>query len=249
MPSARDHICTNLTIFLKQKKMTQKSLAQRLGLSQTAVTNWVKGKNSPDIDTLLEICSILEVSINEMLGQSSTASQEDIAFFQQYNRLDTHGKSLVQLIAEKELERIETDRKADVIHFVPQREATEAAPDIISIPYYDMPVSAGTGIYLQDAEVGELPVENSPLTQSADFALRVSGDSMEPRYRNGEILLIRQQETLEQGECGIFILNGEGYFKKLGHNRLISLNSKYQPILIHEYDSLSCVGKVIGKLQ
>lgn len=57
--------------------------------------------------------------------------------------------------------------------------------------------------------------KDSPLTRQADFALRISGDSMEPAYHNGDILLIRQQDNLVPGELGIFVLNGNGYFKKL----------------------------------
>ena len=246
MSSAREHISSNLTIFLTQKKMTQKRLADLLGLSQTAVTNWVKGKNSPDIETLLDICKILDVSVNEMLGQPLATTAEDVSFLRRYNRLDQHGKSLVQMVTEKELERIETMSFQPVIQFVSPKEETE---NIFSIPFYEIPVSAGTGIYLQDAYREELSVESSPLTRKADFALRISGDSMEPRYHNGEILLVQNQETLEQGECGIFILNGEGYFKKLGDKKLISLNPDYRPIKIHDYDTLQCVGKVIGKLQ
>jgi phage repressor protein C with HTH and peptisase S24 domain len=50
---------------------------------------------------------------------------------------------------------------------------------------------------------------------------------------------------LDVGEIGIFELNGDAYVKKLGHGEFISLNPKYKPISIHEFDSIHVFGKVI----
>ena len=51
---------------------------------------------------------------------------------------------------------------------------------------------------------------------------------------------------MEPGEIGIFVLNGEGYIKKWGGDKLVSLNPVYEPIIITEDDALYCKGKVIG---
>ena len=253
MVSARENIRNNLSLLLSQNKMTQKKLADTLQLSQTAVTNWIKGKNAPDIDTLMEICRIFDVSINEIISEPSQLliSKEAQLFTEKYSVLDAHGKELVNLIIEKELERLQVAPETTNIRSIEsaQPNFTEEAVTIISIPFYDMPVSAGTGIYLQDDYLDEIPVEASPVTQRTDFALRVNGDSMEPRYHNNDILLVERRQMLEPGECGIFVLNGEGYFKKLGKNQLISLNPKYAPISFGAYDTVECIGKVIGKLE
>lgn len=252
MISARENIRNNLSVLLAQNKMTQKKLAERLELSQTAVTNWIKGKNAPDIDTLIEICEIFQVSINEMISEPSALfiSKEIEALNEKYLALDAHGKALVDLILEKELERTKKEQTANIRPIISAvDDQKEENTSVISIPFYDMPVSAGTGIYLQDTYLDEIPVEASDLTRRTDFALRVNGDSMEPRYHNDDILLIERQQTVAPGECGVFILNGEGYFKKLGENQLISLNEKYRPISFGEYDIIECVGKVIGKLK
>lgn len=247
MSSVRENIRLNLTTALKQKKMSQKNLADRLSLSQTAVTNWLKGKNAPDIDTLADICDILNVTVNDILSRPSsfTASLEARQISEKYNLLDSYGKDLIRLVLDKELERIRQLRTTDLR----SDSGTDVPENIISIPYYDLPVSAGTGVYLQDDCKTEIEAEDSPLTRQADFALKISGNSMEPSYHNGDILLVRQQEDLEPGALGIFVLNGNGYFKKLGKNQLISLNPDYPPIPLREYDTIKCVGKVIGKLE
>ncbi len=245
MISPRENIRNNLSILLAQNKMTQKKLADTLHLSQTAVTNWIKGKNAPDIDTLTKICDIFGIGINEMISSPSEMmiSEEIQKLTERYALLDPHGKELVNLIVDKELERVQADdNNIRIIE-------TEESIRLIPIPFYDLPVSAGTGVYLQDDTMSEITVEASPLAEQADFALRVNGNSMEPLYRNDDILLIDRKQTVQHGECGIFVLNGEGFFKKLGKNQLISLNPDYHPISFGEYDTIECIGKVIGKIQ
>ena len=85
----------------------------------------------------------------------------------------------------------------------------------------------------------------------ADFGVRISGDSMEPDFHNGEIAWIQKSDILCNGEIGIFYLNGDAYIKKL-HDEpdglyLISLNGKYKPIPVHGSDSFKIFGKVVGK--
>ena len=73
----------------------------------------------------------------------------------------------------------------------------------------------------------------------------MSGDSMEPTYHDGDILLV-SSEPAELGDIGIFTLDGQGYVKSLGDEVLISLNPQYDPIPAR--DGIICNGKVIGVL-
>ena len=83
------------------------------------------------------------------------------------------------------------------------------------------------------------------------FGVRISGDSMEPEFHDGQIAWVLQQESVANGEIGIFALNGEAYIKKLQNDKngifLISLNEKYAPIKVSENDRLDIFGKVLGK--
>ena len=96
-------------------------------------------------------------------------------------------------------------------------------------------VSAGTGSFLD----GE-----------STFGVHVSGDSMEPRYHDRELIWIEQTEQLEDGEIGIFYLDGNAYVKKFQNNRkgtyLISLNKKYAPIPVTENSSFKIFGRVLS---
>ncbi len=119
----------------------------------------------------------------------------------------------------------------------------------IILPFYRTPASAGTGSWISD----DMPIEytNVPKTDktlSADFMLEVRGDSMQPKFLDGDRVLVQNSESIYEEEIGVFILNGESYIKKMGRNELISLNPAYNPIKLNEFDEIRCVGKVLGKL-
>ena len=117
------------------------------------------------------------------------------------------------------------------------------------ITMYDLPVSAGVGEFLSDSSRTEILIPDTPRTVEADYALRIAGDSMEPRYHSGDVLLVQTAESVEEGELGIFVLDGSGFFKKYGGDRLISLNEKYSPIMLKDFSEVSCCGRVVGKLK
>ncbi|MBR1833790.1 MAG: hypothetical protein IJ784_15395, partial [Ruminiclostridium sp.] len=61
-------------------------------------------------------------------------------------------------------------------------------------------------------------------------------------------VLVESTPSVEVGEIGIFILNGQAFIKELGRGELISLNSRYDPLQIKEDDSIYCQGRVIKVL-
>ena len=79
--------------------------------------------------------------------------------------------------------------------------------------------------------------------------IEVRGDSMIPKFSDGDIILVKQSESIYENEIGVFILNGESFVKKMGKGRLISLNSAYAPIELKEFDTIRCVGKVISTVK
>lgn len=110
---------------------------------------------------------------------------------------------------------------------------------------YDIPVSAGLGSYLADGEYEMIEVD-STVPNTADYAVRVSGESMMPRFVDRQITFIHEQSALDEGEIGIFCLNNDAYIKKFEKNCLISLNPAYAPIPIRDYDNFKVLGKVVG---
>ena len=75
---------------------------------------------------------------------------------------------------------------------------------------------------------------------------------MEPEFHDGQIAWVLQQESVANGEIGIFALNGEAYIKKLQNDKegifLISLNEKYAPIKVSENDRQTYLEKFLENL-
>ncbi len=117
------------------------------------------------------------------------------------------------------------------------------------LPLYDLPASAGTGNFL-DSDRYELIDAPDDVPSIADFALTISGDSMMPTLKNGQLVWVCQQSTLQPGEIGIFYLNGNVFCKELVQDEkgvvLYSHNPDYRPIRVSEYDELHVFGKVVG---
>ena len=120
-----------------------------------------------------------------------------------------------------------------------------------SIDIFENAVSAGNGNFLVDGPKETVGIDESILPEDTTFGVRISGDSMEPEFHDGQIAWVLQQESVANGEIGIFALNGEAYIKKLQNDKdgifLISLNEKYAPIKVGENDRLDIFGKVLGK--
>lgn len=184
------------------------------------------------------ILDLIRKGLDEAEAASTEISAEELAHIKKYRVLDTHGKKVVDSALELEYERM--------THV----ETKEMRGGITYISLFDLAVSAGTGEPLGTTDYTtkiQIPTEQVP--EEAHVCLRVNGDSMEPAYKDGDIVFIhKQDEPVREGEIGVFFLNGEGYMKRLGHKELESLNPKYPAIPIRQYDDLRCFGKVLGKL-
>ena len=52
----------------KEKNRTQQDLANELGVSSAAISKWERGKSMPDVSLMLDLCSILGITVNELLS-------------------------------------------------------------------------------------------------------------------------------------------------------------------------------------
>ncbi len=118
-----------------------------------------------------------------------------------------------------------------------------------SLPLYSISVSAGTGQFL-DSEHYDMTEVGPEVPDSANFGVKVSGDSMEPDFHDGQTVWVSQQHSLMTGEIGIFLYDGCAYLKQLkalgDHLVLHSLNPMYDDIVISPELPLRVLGKVIA---
>lgn len=236
----------NIKKLKKDKGLTNETLSQRSGISPGTLNKLLSGATAdPKLSTLTALATGLDCGIEEMLSGTVSShddtSPEEKTLLSKFRALDTGGKETASYIINKEYQR--TLRDAQSAPF------SLDAPKLRTLRLYNIAASAGTGSYLSEGGYSDISVYCNPTTESADFAIRVSGNSMNPKYSDGDILLVEKADELDRGELGIFSLNGDSYFKKFGGDRLISLNPEYSDILLSRDDDLKCFGRVIGRLK
>lgn len=136
----------------------------------------------------------------------------------------------------------------------------------ISMPVSTLTVSAGTGAFLDEGNFEMIDFPESSVPDGAEFGVRVSGDSMEPVYHDGQIVWVQQCERVGIGEVGVFICDGEGYLKAYGEQEpdenlrdeltdsygvlhaqpvMISYNQSYEPRVISPNSEFQVVGRIL----
>ncbi len=138
----------------------------------------------------------------------------------------------------------------------------EASSDLVKVPLYDTQASAGLGLEnaLGEPEILEtIPVRREDLrSHKAEEVrgIRVSGDSMEPEYRNGDVVFFQMDGQRAGDRDYILRINDNVMLKTLhflpdGSLKIISRNKNYDPFVIgpDSQESLTIIGKTIGKLK
>ena len=79
--NVKETIAKNLLYYRKKNKITQKALAEQLGVKHNAISAWENGVNSIDIDTLFRVCKIFGVTVNDMYEMTSSEPTTIAAHF------------------------------------------------------------------------------------------------------------------------------------------------------------------------
>ena len=236
-------IFTNLCA---EKNISPTATLQSLKISTSKLTAWKNG-SLPSASVLILLSEFFQTSIDYLLkGESKSSSTVNLTadeheLLQYFKKLSDKSKGIVLGRAEQ-LAELE-----DPIANEPEQ--VEEPTIQIKHSYYR--VSAGTGFDLPEGDNWEMiDIPDTPEARKADFAITIKGNSMEPVYFDGDIVLVKQQPAVELGEIGIFNIENNGYIKKFGGDRLISLNDAYDDIILSEYDEdcNHCLGKVIGRV-
>ena len=235
---------------IEKKGTTKNKVLMDLGLSKNSFVSWQSRGTSPQGDTLKKFANYFNVSTDYLLG-NNTSTVKDPATDDQI-KFALFGTTEIDDEVYEDVKRLaKMHQQLRIVRKVtptPVLDEEEPEEEYIYLDFPTLPASAGTGIYLHSDDTEPLKVPSTAETRKANYALRVAGDSMQPRFYDGDVVLVRTQPSVEPGEIGIFIYNGEGYIKQFGGNRLISINPDYEDIYITDSDSFYCKGRVIGVL-
>lgn len=216
-----------------------------VSVSAPAISKWETGKSVPSAYQLIAVTQALQI-------------EDDLLQFT---------GSYVPALNEIGMKKV-AEYKADLIASGKYKPVVKPRTIIkfIEMPVSNLAVSAGTGEFLDEGNFEMVSFPESSVPRGAEFGIRVSGDSMEPVYHDGQIVWVQQCNRVNVGEVGIFIYDGDGYLKVYDEQEpddddreyfmdssgtvhmqpiMISYNQKYEPRLISAHAGFQVVGRVL----
>ena len=225
--------------------LSRAELAERLGVSRSAVGNYETGVSAPKEDILLRLFDALQVDPNYLYqdsfhAQGFVCSGEEQRLLEKLRRLPLTGRQTVHSLVNA------------LGTWQAELEGQQMAPAPRVIPLYASPAAAGFAapVFGEDYEpltvTGDVPA-------GAELAVRIQGDSMAPWIADGSIVYVNH-DPLANGDVGIFCVDGDMLCKQyyrdpLGMVYLFSLNRRRadMDVVFHGDSgrSLTCFGRVM----
>lgn len=219
----------------KSKKLTQKKLAELTGFKQNTISNHENGNRQLDEKDIRIYAQALEVSPQYLFDLAKPSSIEIIPTTSPiqtiYDELEPPRQGKVLTYAERQLDEQKNEEETKI----------NEVSEIISL--YQVEVVSETaaasgfnyGFGYDDTDREIIEVDEQP--PHHDIATKVSGDSMQPDYQDGDILyLVDKGLTTYNGDLAVIAYGDRSYFKKIytenGRLRLVSLNDKYEDIIL-----------------
>ena len=210
----------------KELKMTQKDIADQLGISYQAYSAWERGVKEPSKERVNRLEQLLEVPKGYFT---------EIEIVRLYNTLSNKGKDQVVEYTRNLVKKEKTQQVISV------------SENLYEYHVYEK-MSAGIGASVYDDRNYDTVYFNEELAH--DFASWVLGDSMEPKYQNGSVALIRETGFDYDGAVYAVVCNNQTYIKRVYREenglRLVSINPKYRDIFISYDEDPRVVGVIVG---
>lgn len=214
---------------MAEKGVRAAQIARDLKISTATLSKYLSNpKKEPSLEIMIKLSSYFDVSPEWLYGATDVRKPfKEPKLVEIYEKLSDIGKKEVY----------------DFACYLHEKEQTKEEQCATNECLVLGRTAAGAGcLYEENREY--VTVENVP--KGADFALRIIGDSMEPKIKDGSIVFVRKQETVENGEIAVVDIGGETVCKKVhyedGQLELRSLNEKYTPI---HPSQARIIGKVI----
>ncbi|MCL2399526.1 MAG: XRE family transcriptional regulator [Defluviitaleaceae bacterium] len=250
-------ISERLQLLRKELGYNKRELVKHLPLNYSTYANYESGIREPSSEVLQNIANYYNVSIDFIMGITDNRKRVDDILkvtdteydnINRYRNLDDHGKRLVDCIL-----KMESGRG----HYSPTSSSkkNDKSKSRVTLQVYSQAMSANLVNYLGDHREIEYVMGRFivvPNAAKADFAVRIDGNSMEPKLKDNDIVLVKSVPRIDPEQIGIFTYEKEVYCRKLKIDRrtsdiyLEALNGEYAPKPIDQPANLRTVGLVLG---
>lgn len=214
------------TAGLSQRDLSAELKKYNLSVGSGSISKWEKGDAVPNAYQLLALCHRL--GIEDALSYFTGLSPQSQDYTPQLNQ---KGLNLLQVFKETLIASGMYSPHSRRFH------ADHPAAEIM-VKVFQIPAAAGSGSFLEDEAYDEIAFDPANVPEDTDFGIRISGDSMLPRYVPGQIVMVEKCESLYPGEIGVFIFNGSAYIKQYRESMPAE----------DELEDYICDGRVIPKI-
>ena len=189
-----------------------------------------KGYEGVRLSTMTKLCSVLNCSLDYLMidSEDDFEANDNQNLIDDYNKLDVRQKNTIKEIIKGQL-------------------GLTASLKIKPLKLFNQAACAGMGNLIDDDSYSIVDFQNPPIT--AQFAVKIQGNSMQPAISDGDIVFVQPNVQLQNGDIGIFTYNGETYCKKIviRDNKifLTSLNPNYRDIEVYNPEDLFITGRVL----
>ena len=229
-------ICDRIRHYREKLGMEQKALAAVVGVTANAVSNWERGRARPDVNLLPDICEALQITLYQLYGLDDPSVKytavEDI--IENYRQLTPGHQYALRAMAQNLL----------------QVQQAEGCREIHKLTRFEHQLAAGIGDPNEFEDSGTpIYVYDDSLTCRADCVFTVNGDSMEPDYPDGCMVLVKRisdSGELTPGDIGAFMIDNETYIKEYREDGLHSLNPAYPVMRFSDFEHVYLIGRIIG---
>jgi len=213
----------NVNMLMAEKNISKADLARQSKIPYTTIDGWYKKSfNGVRLDTMLKLARYFDVSLDFLAtGKNVSFSLTESRIIDRYRKLDNHGKRVVNAVMDEEIQRLESEVYAKPEYRkLPERK----------IPLYTALAAAGLAAPVEGDDYEMISVDDN-VPARAQFAIKISGDSMQPMIDDGEtVYCVKDGVSLTDGDIGVFCVNGAYYCKQYrtdGENiYLVSANRK-----------------------
>ena len=258
----------------KQAGLSQQALADLLLVSRNTVVNWETGRCATDYKTALKLCDVLGLSPEDLTlssgskvfrgkSEAGTASaiprpapsepypfdSGELRFLQLYRQLSPVGRRRAQIALEAQLNAEVQARQARTVPAPGPAPGRGSPPGNVFRLFADYPGTAASGPGSEFVDTRPEPVflRKNPCNERADAVVRVSGDSMEPVYHEGDYLYFRFANSARSGTDVVCSTIHGAVVKRMGEDGgLYSVNPERPFQMKTEADNVRLLGVVTG---
>lgn len=274
----KDIFAANLLRLMKENREKQVDIARLLGVSKSTVSAYCSGNQMPRMDKIEQLARHYGVPRSALIEEASLVKDGFSSFFQTDSKsgealLPRKGETTAQAspaaaggFAEEKpspilpvYNALNDEGQTELLRYGryltarPEYRAARPRGEILTIKHYIVPAAAGYASPIEGEDYELIPrPEDAPAR--ADFCISISGDSMEPYIRDGELVYVQRDAPLREFDPGVFFVDGDVFCKQwcvdyAGTLHLLSANPRRQDanIVIPRDSGRSCVcfGKVL----